>query len=54
MPTKKDSASGRFVEAVKKDVHESVDLYFRPLKVLADEFTKASTTRQKRRPSPAR
>ena len=50
---KRDSASGRFVDAMKKDIRESVHLYFRPIKVLADEFTKASATRQKRRPTPA-
>jgi|SwirhisoilCB2_FD_contig_31_26684458_length_372_multi_4_in_0_out_0_2 hypothetical protein len=50
----RDSESGRFLDVVKKDIHESVDLYFRPMRVLANEFTKASATRPKRSPSTAR
>ena len=50
----RDSESGRFLDVVKKDIHESVDLYFRPMRVLANEFTKASATRPKHSPSTAR
>jgi len=50
---KRASESGRFLDVVKKDIHESVDLYFRPVRVLANEFTKASATRPKRSPGTA-
>jgi len=44
---KRDSASGRVLGTIKKDIHDAADLYFRPIKVLANEFTRASETHSK-------
>ncbi len=44
---KRDSTSGRVLATVKKDIQDAADLYFRPFKVLAKEFTRALETHPK-------